>query len=66
MSTAYTRPDLTLIGESTHMDELEELQIKAEIDEIARKVEMILQRVETEDPGRPPTPEADAQSGNAG
>jgi len=48
------------------MDELEELQIKAEIDEIARKVEMILQRVETEDPGRPPTPEADAQSGNAG
>ena len=46
------------------MDELEELQIKAEIDEIARKVDMIMQRVETEDPGRPPTPESGADSGN--
>ena len=48
------------------MDEMEELQIKTEIDEIARKVDMIMQRVDTEDPGRPPTPEADAESGNDG
>jgi len=45
------------------MDELEELQIKAEIDEIARKVESIMHRVENEDPGRPPAPDTDADSG---
>lgn len=45
------------------MDELEDLKIKAEIDEIARKVDMIMQRVETEDPARPPAPDTDAASG---
>lgn len=54
---------MTLIGVRTRMDELEDLQIKAEIDEITRKVEMIMQRVETEDPGKPPAPDADAESG---
>ena len=46
------------------MDDLEELKIKAEIDEIARNIDKIMSRVETEDPGRPPAPEPDAQAGN--
>ena len=44
------------------MDEMEDLQIKAEIDEIARKIESIMHRVENEDPGRPPA-DQDAESG---
>lgn len=54
---------MTLIGERTRMDELEDLQIKAEIDEIASKVESIMHRIENEDPGRSPAPDADAESG---
>lgn len=45
------------------MDELEDLQIKAEIDEIARKVESIMHRIENEDPGKPPAADMDAESG---
>jgi len=44
------------------MDDLEELKIKAEIDEIAQNIDRIMSRVETEDPGRPPAPESDAGS----
>ena len=36
------------------MDEFEDLKIKTEIDEIARKIDSIMQRVEAEDPGVPP------------
>jgi len=46
------------------MDDLEELKIKAEIDEIAQNIDRIMTRVETEDPARPTAPEADAGAGN--
>jgi hypothetical protein len=45
------------------MEDFEDLKIKAEIDEIARKIDTIINRFETEDPGRPPTPEAGAEAG---
>jgi hypothetical protein len=45
------------------MDDFEDLKIKAEIDEIARKIDTIMNRVETEDPGRPPSLETDADAG---
>ena len=48
------------------MDDLEELKIKAEIDEIAQNIDKIITRVETEDPGRPPTPDSNAEAGNEG
>ena len=46
------------------MDDLEELKIKAEIDEIARNIDKIMTRVETEDPGRPPSPDSSPDAGN--
>ena len=46
------------------MDDLEELKIKTEIDEIAQNIDKIMTRVETEDPGRPPAPEAGTEAGN--
>ena len=46
------------------MDDLEELQIKSEIDEIAQNIEKIMTRVETEDPGRPTAPDSNAEAGN--
>ncbi len=46
------------------MDDLEELRIKAEIDEITQNIEKIMTRVETEDPGRPPAPDSNAAAGN--
>ena len=46
------------------MDDLEELKIKAEIDEIARNIDKIMTRVETEDPGRPATPDSPPEAGN--
>ena len=48
------------------MDDLEELKIKAEIDEIARNIDKIVTRIETEDPGRPPAPDSAADAGNEG
>ena len=44
------------------MDDLEELKIKTELDEIAKNIDSIMNKVDTEDPGRPLTPEA--ESGN--
>ncbi len=44
------------------MDDLEELKIKAELDKIAQNIDSIMNKVDTEDPGRPPIPEA--ESGN--
>jgi hypothetical protein len=46
------------------MDDLEELKIKAEIDEIAQNIEAIMNRVATEDPGRPPAADSEAAAGN--
>lgn len=48
------------------MDDLEELKIKTELDEIARDIDTIMNRVETEDPGRPPAPEVGTEAGNEG
>ena len=48
------------------MDDLEELKIKAEIDEIAQSIDKIMTRVETEDPGRPAAPDATPEAGNEG
>ena len=48
------------------MDDLEELKIKAEIDEIAQNIDRIMTRVETEDPGRPPAPDTNADAGSEG
>lgn len=48
------------------MDDLEELKIKTELDEIARNIDTIMNRVETEDPGRPQAPEAGTEAGNEG
>ncbi len=48
------------------MDDLEELKIKSEIDEIAQNIDKIMTRVETEDPGRPPAPDSNAEAGNEG
>lgn len=44
------------------MDDIEELKIKTELDEIAKNIDSIMNKVDTEDPGRPPTTEA--ESGN--
>ena len=46
------------------MDDLEDIKIKAELDEIAKSIDSIMNKVETEDPGRPPVPEA--ETGNQG
>ena len=46
------------------MDDIEELKIKAEIDEIAQNIDRIMSRVETEDPGRPPAPDTIPEAGN--
>ena len=46
------------------MDDLEDIKIKAELDEIAKSIDSIMNKVETEDPGRPPAP--DAETGNQG
>ena len=48
------------------MDDLEELKIKAEIDEIAQSIDKIMTRVETEDPGRPPAADSTPEAGNEG
>ncbi len=41
------------------MDDLEEIKIKAELDEIAKNIDSIMNKVDTEDPGRPPAPDAE-------
>ncbi|MCP3952470.1 MAG: hypothetical protein GY697_09690 [Desulfobacterales bacterium] len=46
------------------MDDLEELEIKTEIDEIAQNIDRIMTRVETEDPGRSPATDSNAEAGN--
>ena len=46
------------------MDDREDLKIKAELDEIAKNIDSIMNRVDTEDPGRPPAPEPNAEAGS--
>lgn len=46
------------------MDDLEEIKIKAELDEIAKNIDSIMNKVDTGDPGRPSLPEA--ETGNQG
>jgi hypothetical protein len=46
------------------MDDVEEQKIKAEIDEISQNIEMILKKVENEDPGRPTAANFEAEASN--
>ena len=44
------------------MDDIEEMKIKTELDEIAKNIDSIMNKVDTEDPGLPLTPEAESGS----
>ena len=46
------------------MDDREDLKIKAELDEIAKNIDSIMNRVDTGDPGQPPAPEPESEAGS--